>query len=367
MTLSSSELSSEPRLDLAVLKSWNFDDHRLLNGGRLPYRMDHLERQGFRLHWTDRPHGDQWTGSRTGRLLRRLESATVPFAQTLILAPRIRRCSATLALFESEGNFLAIARHLSRRSRRSPFVVMTSWLSELLRTGGRLRRQQYRWAYKSVDVVYYLSRNQRAVLEDTLGLAGERLRYLPFGVDTETFRPPDGADGGYLLAVGRDRARDWPTFFEAARDLDMPVKVCCRPSQIKGIAVPDNVEVLGYVDRGRYRELLGAARVVAVLARPVEYPSGQSVLLEAMAMGRTVVVTSTPALADYLRDGVDCLAIPSGDPDAARQRIVEAASDDQLRVRIGTSARQIAEAKYDSARMWASIARDLRELVGAGR
>lgn len=353
-----------PVLDLAVLKSWDFGQSRATSDGKLPYRMDHLEQLGIRLHWTDRLLETAWLGSRSGRLIRSIESATVPFAQTVMLAPVIRRCAATLAFFESEANFLAVLRRLSRREVRTPFVVMTSWLSEVLSNAGRVRRYEYRWAYRSVDVVYYFSRNQGTILQQALGLPPERLRYLPFGVDTETFTPTGAPDEEYVLAVGRDRARDWPTLFEAVGSLDASVKVCCRPSQIRGLEVPENVELLGYVDRDRYRKLLGSAKVVAVLTKPVRYPSGQSVLLEAMAMGRTVVVTNTPSISDYIRDGVDCIAVPPGDPAAVRRAIEEAAADDALRGRIGANARRVVEERYNCATMWGSVARDLFELTG---
>ena len=369
MTSSSSEAewAREPKLDLAVLKSWDFAESRRTSGGHLPYRMDHLERDGIRLHWTDRVHTDSWAHSRSGRLIRRLESATVPFAQTALMAPQIRRCDATFAMFESEANCLAIVRNLGRRSARSPFLVMTSWLSQILSTAPRSLRAQYRLAYRSVDIVYYLASNQRPILEQALRLPPERLRYIPFGVDSETFVPSSLPDGDYLLAVGRDSARDWPTFFEAVRSIKMPVKVCCRLSQLTGITVPPNVQILGHVDRDRYRELLGRARVVAVLTRPVSYPSGQSVLLEAMAMGRTVVVTDTASMRDYVRDGVDCLTVPPRDPSATAKKIEQAAGDDALRSVIGAEARRIVEARYDSSSMWGSIARDLFDLIGACR
>jgi glycosyltransferase involved in cell wall biosynthesis len=190
-----------------------------------------------------------------------------------------------------------------------------------------------------VDRLYYFSQNQGPVLAEHLGLGADRLRCIPFGVDDETFTPSGEADSDYVLVVGRDSGRDWPTLFSALEGVDLPVKLCCRPADIAGLRVPAEVDVLGYVDRTVYRELLGRARVVALATKPLLYPSGQSVLLEAMAMARTVVVTESPALADYVVDGTTALCVPQGDAAALRRRIVEAAGDDDLRGEVGRQAR----------------------------
>lgn len=353
-------------LDISILKSWDFGAWQAAHGAdQLPYRIDHLRRRGIRLHWTDRLHEEEWQKSRASAAVSSLERAGVPFLQTLLLSRQIRRTDATIAMFESEGNFLAAVRNLAPRSRRSPLVVVSCWLADLLTRSSSARLRGYRAAYRSVDLLYCFSRDQTDVLRAALELDSDRVRFLPFGVDVDTFSPTGGPDDSYVLAVGRDRGRDWPTFFRAVDGLDVPVKVLCRPSQIEGLTVPSNVEILGHVDRETYRALLGRAAVVVVLTRPVGYPSGQSVLLEAMAMARTVVASKTPSLEDYMRDGTDCLAVPPFDPGAARERIEEALRDDSLRSRIGTSARWRAESDFDSRRMWDAVADDLYRLCGS--
>jgi glycosyltransferase involved in cell wall biosynthesis len=349
-----------------VLKSWNFGDWRARYGdGRgLPYRMDHLERHGLILHWTDAVHETQWAESPSGVIVQRLEAATVPFAQAVLMSRRMRRAPITLAMFESEANALVVGRRGWPRSNPGVLAVVTCWLAHLLTSSGAVRRAGYRWAYQSVDRLYYLSENQGPMLSEQLRLPVDRLRYLPFGVDDEFFRPTGEPDDDYVLVVGRDRGRDWPTLLRAVDAIDMRVKICCRPRDLEGHPVPSGVEVLGYVDRNVYRHLLGRARVVAIAARPLVYPSGQSVLLEAMAMGRTVVVTQTEALAGYITEGVTALTVPPGDPSALRQRILEAASDDDLRRRLGLAGRGSVEGMFNARRMWATVAHDLLELRG---
>lgn len=352
-------------VDVAVLKSWDFSAWRAEYGGiQLPYRMDHLEEHGLRLRWTDALFAPAWQQSRPAGAVRRAEAVFAPFAQAALMARTIASAPITLAMFESEANTLAALRRAWPGRRSSRLAVVTCWLAHLLEGWPPWRRACYRWAYRGVDRTYYFSRNQGPILEEHLGGGGERLRYVAFGVDDETLRPTGEPDGGYVLAVGRDRGRDWTTLLAALAGAGLPAKVCCRPADLEGQPVPAGVEVLGYVPRAEYRRLLAGARVVAIASRPLAYPSGQSVLLEAMAMAKAAVVTATPALADYVDDGVTALAVPPGDPAALRERIVEAAGDDALRRRLGAGGRAAVEATFNARAMWATIAKDLLDLRG---
>ena len=97
-----------------------------------------------------------------------------------------------------------------------------------------------------------------------------------------------------MLTAGLDRGRDYATFMLAVSELDYPVKVVCPRPLLADLRIPDNVELLGGVDKTRYRELLQGAAVVVVPIRPaVAYPTGQSVLLNAMACQVPTVVTDT--------------------------------------------------------------------------
>ncbi len=367
LTPSRLEEAARQPVDVAILKSWDFAGWQARYGaGQLPYRIDHLEQHGLRLHWTDALHRPQWERSRVAGALRQVEGVTVPFVQAALMARVIATSPITLAMFESEANALAVVRNLGRLSkRRAIFAVLTSWLAHILATSGTVRRSAYRSAYRSVDRLYYFSANQGSLLAEHLTLDEDRLRFVAFGVDDETFRPTGERDGDYVLVVGRDRGRDWPTLLRAVDGIGLPVKICSRPRDLEGLRIPGGVELLGYVDRDTYRGLLGRARVVAVASKPRLYPSGQSVLLEAMAMARAVVVTRTPALESYINDGRTALAVPWADPAALRQRILEAAADDELRRRVGQEGRRAVERQFNARTMWATIATDLLELLDA--
>lgn len=344
---------------MAVLKSGDWG-HSSGPRGELPYRIDELRRHGFRLGWSDTTF--RW-GPRARRLADRVEAATVPFLQALSARRLRREAAATLAIFESEGHGLALFRRLTGR-RRPPLLIVSCWLGDLARSGGTARRRLYRFLYGGVDAVTVFSENQRATLRDLLGIPPERVHFVRFGVDHEELHALGTSEDGFVIAAGRDRGRDWRTLASAAAGSGWKVELLTRPSQVEGIELPPEVTLHGHLPRREYLELLARASVVVLPTVVREYPTGQSVLLEAMAMGKACVVTDTPAMREYVTDGETALLVPLRDPDALRAAVDRLLADDELRHRIGRRAREVEDAHGGAAAMWARIAGVLDEIAG---
>jgi glycosyltransferase involved in cell wall biosynthesis len=66
-------------------------------------------------------------------------------------------------------------------------------------------------------------------------------------------------------------------------------------------------------------------------------------LVEAMALGKPVVVTRVGGLPEVVKDGRDGFLVPPGNPGALATRIIEVLGDPQLRERLGQAARRRAE------------------------
>ena len=337
-------------LDVSVLKNLRWGCSLApqdSTGLRLPYRIDHLTSHGLRLHATDAPYRWPWS---------RLHD---PSVQTVALASHLIRHPATLAMFESSAHPLGLVLNCVPAARRPAFLVISCWLAELVAAADENKLRLYRAAYSAVDRLYYFSRDQEAVLLDALGLPADRLAFLPFGIDHDEFRPLDTSATGPMLIAGRDKGRDWVTALAALRESGLPAQVLCRPEDLSGLDVPPNVEVLGFVSRERYKSILQRARAVLVITKVRRYPTGQSVLLEAMACGRPVIATLTPALSDYLESDVTAVTVPPGDVAAlvdAVRRVDSGAIDGAA---LGTAGRRAVEAHFTAENMWAQVARDI--------
>lgn len=339
-----------------LLKSWTAGTAR-----EQRYRIELLGDAGVELTYSDAAERPPWTFGPVRAVVRRFERLGAPFLQTLLATPRIARSDAVIAVFESQGNFLAAVRSLRLWPFTRPrFVVVACWLAMDAPKFSPGKLRAFRRAYRGVDEVVYFSPNQTEVYRDVLGIPEDRLTFVPFGIDHEYFTPQDVEEEGFVLAVGRDKGRDWPTLFDAVRGTGLDVRIACRPEDIAGLDRPDEVTVLGVVDRSTYRDLTARARVVVVATTPLAYPTGQSVTLEAMAMAKCCVVTGTPAMAEYLHDGVDAVVVPPHDSESLREAIERALGDADLRKRTGIAARDAVERTFNAAAMWQVIAGRLR-------
>jgi glycosyltransferase involved in cell wall biosynthesis len=132
-----------------------------------------------------------------------------------------------------------------------------------------------------------------------------------------------------------------------------------RPKQVEHLELPREVTLHGRLERQDYLALLGAAGVVVVPTEVREYPTGQTVLLEAMAMGKACVVSDTPAMREYVEHGVTALLVPPHDPLALRGAVDRLRADPALRQALGEAARSQELAAGGSATMWAEVAAGL--------
>jgi glycosyltransferase involved in cell wall biosynthesis len=85
--------------------------------------------------------------------------------------------------------------------------------------------------------------------------------------------------------------------------------------------------------------LMARSMVVVVTLQEREIAIGQSVLLEAMAMGKPVVATRVKGTVDYVRHMESGILVPPRDPVALRDAIQMLMADANLRRRLGESAR----------------------------
>jgi len=229
-------------------------------------------------------------------------------------------------------------------------IVLNYGLSAILERGSRARRRLLLASLRASRFVVCFSRSQRErLLADALD--PERVSVLPLGVDDRFFLPSEVPTGGPIVAVGRDLARDYGTFARAVDGLRRTSVVVASERNLEGVALPDAVEVRRDVPYEELRRLYAAASCVVVPTYGDEYPfgadcSGQTVLLDAMASGRPVVVTRRSYVDDYVEDGRTALLVPPGDPEALRDAITRVLEDHDLASRVGASARSEIERRF---------------------
>ena len=257
---------------------------------------------------------------------------------------------------------------LSARARGRPRVVLLSYgLTTVWRRASRLRRRLLQASLRACAAIVCLGHEQRDALVGDSGLDASRVRVVLMGVDERFFGASPLPDDGFVLAVGKDLARDYATLAAAAEGLAARVVVVAHERNVAGIAFPRNVELRGGVSWAELRDLYAGAACVALPLRGLDYPlgtegSGLTALLEAMASGRPVVATERPVLHDYAQPGETCLFAPADDAHALRESLDRLLEDRSLAERLGARARALVEERFTTRALAGRLAGLLRGL-----
>jgi glycosyltransferase involved in cell wall biosynthesis len=235
---------------------------------------------------------------------------------------------------------------------RRPVVYTSIGLPErLMQLRGKPMRRLYKAALRGAAAILAYSEHEAQWLRDWLGPGGPPVVFLPFAVDVEAFRPDSARTSETdVVSVGADPRRDFDLLVEvASRHRELNFRIVTTAERLRTLPpLPENVELEVDLSLDEARERLADARVVALPVRENSYSGATTVLLQAMALGKPVVVSRTAAIASgyELEDGVNCRLVEPGDPEAFERAILETLTGADAALALGTRARQTVERTF---------------------
>lgn len=210
-------------------------------------------------------------------------------------------------------------------ARRPVVVLGVALLARRYRVGlgGSIRR----WLMRGAAHVVVYARAQVPLVVDLLKLPPGRVSFLAFGVDVHFFNAEAASPAGEaqwdVVAVGTNEGKDFPVLVSALRQGESCLIVTDEANRELALSVPCAGEVTVMKARPivELRTKYLEARRCVIPLRDVDYSSGQTVLLENLALGRPVVISDVPGVRDYvdLEEGI--VLVPSGDVDAMRRAL----------------------------------------------
>lgn len=161
------------------------------------------------------------------------------------------------------------------------------------------------------------------------------------------------SDGGYFYSAGWAH-RDWQTLAEALALNDCLAIVA--PGRAHPVEFPSSVQVLHSMpDPAAGRELAANARGVVVLLKDGSASAGPLVLLDAMAMGKPVVVNRANGNVDYVDHQRTGLVVEVGDAEGLAETLTMLDQDGELREKLGEAARAYARKELAPQRFWEEL------------
>lgn len=247
---------------------------------------------------------------------------------------------------------------------RTPHVAL---VHHALRRRTRLFQRTTGFLHR-IDRVVVIARSQKRYLLEQAKICPQRVRFVHNMVDHHFWMPRGAPCDGSVISVGAE-GRDYETLVAAVATLGVPTVVVAGSLWVDAdrrfaAKSPANVSVRTGLSSVALRELYDRAAVVVVPLRAgLQYAAGVSAVLEAMAMGKALVASATPGIADYVEDGVTARLVPPGDPASLRAVVAELLADHGQRAALGARARSLVEGGRNLDSFVQALAQIAREVM----
>ena len=298
-----------------------------------------------------------------------------------LVSPRGRKRSAWLSLDHvvaawpllrgydvvfSDGEHLGIP--LALLMRMLGFVRPHLILGHHLTTRHKRPFFRYLRAQNGMHRILFHSSDQLEEAQE-FGIPKSKLALVPYFADADFWRPLAVAEEPLIVSAGREH-RDYRSL--AAAWEDMPEQVLVGAASVHSPEArwslpdrwPTNFECRP-VDFVTLRQWYARASVIVIPLLATNFQAGVTTLLEAMAMGKPVIVSANRAHRELVEDGVDAVLVPPGDADALRTAIRELLDNPAERRRLGTAARAKVMSSYGLNAYCARLAGHVWDLAAA--
>jgi glycosyltransferase involved in cell wall biosynthesis len=205
---------------------------------------------------------------------------------------------------------------------------------------------------RSMPRIVVVSENSINDIHTDMGVAMDKMRLVPVGVDPDLFRPLDHVTripGRLITTASADVALKGLSYLLEAlaklrteRNITLTVIGKPKPGKsmelIAQLGLEASVQFVSGVTDERIVELYAESELAVV---PSLYEGFSLPAIEAMCSGTPLVATDGGALPEVTgRDGETVLQCPAGDASALAAAITRGLDDPQLRARVGAAGRQ---------------------------
>ena len=269
-----------------------------------------------------------------------------------------KRYSAILSFYEKVGLPLVFLQKLTRS--RTPHIFLSSWLSS----------SEKAWFLRRVHpmltkIILWSSVQYKFALEK-IGIPEKKLKLTKYGVDQKFWRPID-CEQTIISSAGMEM-RDYSTLIDAVRPLNIPCHIATGTARgelfdtVKQLYRIDNLPEHITVEKKSFYELrrmYAESKFVVVPLLKTDTDNGITVMLEAMAMGKTVICSEVEGQRDLLQHGINGIFVRQGDSEALRAAILELWNNPERCRKMGEAARKHVLQYHAIEKFFQSIAEEV--------
>jgi glycosyltransferase involved in cell wall biosynthesis len=204
----------------------------------------------------------------------------------------------------------------------------------------------------SIQTFQCLSDTQANMLMNRFGVNIDKIQLIYWHIDHNFFRPMMDVQIKNQICSAGMASRDYATLIAAIRDLDIEVKIAAdspwfkQELNISQNDLPPRVEVRSYGTYQALRNLYAESLFVVIPLFDVPFSAGYTVILEAMAMGKTPIVSRIKQQDDFIIDGWNGLYVEPGNISELHSRIQFLLQNPDEAKRMGDNARKTIEDRF---------------------
>ena len=209
--------------------------------------------------------------------------------QALFLLYKLNSYDVIVGTGDSAGLPLLALRYFGLIKK--PIIFMTAGLA------GALKGKTNTWVgsfYKKIlpkaDIFVSYSKVEIDFFVKEMGI-NNKIQHIPLATDWSYFSQKSDSIRNVICAVGTEQGRDYKTFFEAVKDLQVNAEIACHPDNIKGLKIPTNVKVNLNIPVGEVLKLYQRSLISVVPLKEKYRSSGQMVLLESASADLPIIAS----------------------------------------------------------------------------
>lgn len=206
-----------------------------------------------------------------------------------------KRYQACICYFESPAFFLCLFKKLHLLKNMKIIVNEINY-----NTGWRKRDFVVNFVLNNCDAVGVVTEHLKQKIQISVKRDDLLIYKTGFHVDAKKFIRTSAPNKGYFFSIGDDRSRDYSTLIAASKMTSANIII----KTSKNIEIPSGVKTIKVINENLSSEELikmyQEALAVIIPLSYIETAGGVTTLVEAMAMGKCIVIADTPALSEYL-------------------------------------------------------------------
>lgn len=212
--------------------------------------------------------------------------------QALILLPQLLKSEVIITTQDSAGLPILLLKRLHLIS--VPMIYISNGLvNALTNLANRKMKNFVIQNLLAADIIVCYSKHEQKKLEE---FTHKKVAFIPFGIDTDFYKPEKSALSIDILSVGRDSFRDYKTLFKSVTNTKFKVVVVCDPDNIKTLTIPANVTIMHRVTPLELKALYNKSKLVVIPLKNNDKPQGQVVFLESIAMNKRIIISAIPGI-----------------------------------------------------------------------